>query len=84
MSIITKEEFISYVKEGKNKSWDKIIRAYCEEFDKEEKDIDNLLSVLPLVPLLLYQYYDIAQDYFFTKFEVIILVDKDKNIKDIY
>lgn len=84
MNTITKEEFILLVKEGKRASWDKVIRAYCLEFDKKEEDIDKLLSILTLIPILEHECYDTAIDYFFTKFETIILKDKNGIIKEIY
>ena len=84
MSTITKEDFISCVLKGKRSSWDKIIKAYCQEFDKKEENIDKLLSVLALTPVLMYECYNIALDYFFIKFEVSILKDKNGIIKAIY
>ena len=84
MSTITRKEFISYVKEGRNKSWHKIIRAYCEEFDKNEEDINKLLTILPLIPTLIYEFYDIAREYFFIKFKIITLKSKNGIIIDIY
>lgn len=84
MNTITREDFISCILEGRNSSWDKIIRAYCQEFDKKKEDIDKLLSALIFIPITLHECYDISRDYFFVKFNIIILKDKNGIIKAIY
>ena len=84
MNTITKEEFIACTLDERHNSWDKIIKAYCLEFDKKEEDIDKLLSILPLVPTLLYKCYDTSIDYFLVKFGVSILRNKDGTINNIF
>lgn len=84
MSTITKEEFISYIKNKEGISWDKIVKAYCQEFNKREEDIDKLLLVLSLNSILRHECLDIAMEYFFDKLEVITLKDKKGILKDIY
>lgn len=77
MSTITKEQVIRCILDG-GSTWFTIIAGYCKEFNKRDEDIKKLFEYFAINNLtLLSRCYDIALDYFLTKYEIVLVKDEN-------
>lgn len=77
MNTMDKEEFL---KATKNAEFGIIIYNYCIEKGKSKEDSEKFVEVLNLYPIYIFQYLSIASDYFYSKFNIIPLLDKNGKI----
>jgi len=72
-----KEEFI---KLSQNADIGTIIYNYCIEKGKSKEDSEKFVEALSLNPLYIFPCLRIASDYFYSKFNIINLLDKNGKI----
>lgn len=72
-----KEEFIKLLE---NSDIGTIIYNYCIDKGKSKEDSEKFVEVLVLNPLYIFPCLEVASDYFYSKFNIIRLLDKDGKI----
>jgi hypothetical protein len=77
MNTMDKEEFL---KATKNAEFGIIIYNYCIEKGKSKEDSEKFVEALSLNPLYIFPCLSIASDYFYSKFNIIDLLDKNGKI----
>lgn len=82
MSTITKEDTIRATL-GKYINLD-IVSEYCVEMGKDSEDVNQLISILSVYPMLASYCYDIALEYFQRKYEIVLYYSKNGNLINAY
>lgn len=72
-----KEEFL---RATKNAEFGIIIYNYCIEKGKSKEDSEKFVEALVLNPLYIFPCLNVASDYFYSKFNIIHLLDKNGKI----
>lgn len=80
-----KETIIKYTLNNNMQSIDlNVIREYCIEKGKNINKIDIFLQILRMdIPYLLHC-YNTALEYYQEKFNIVVVIDKDNNVKYAY